>query len=88
MRLSHGALMAAMSLGLASASHVVLAQAPDQPPANASVPAPAPKIYTVPEGTKVLLQLRSAINTKSAKQGDGVYLSSTFPVVVDRKSVV
>jgi type IV secretion system protein VirB10 len=36
----------------------------------------------VPAGTKVLLELRSAINTKSAKAGDGVYLSSTFPVVV------
>ena len=29
-----------------------------------------------------MLELRSAINTKSAKAGDGVYLSSTFPVVV------
>ncbi len=44
--------------------------------------APAHKIYSVPAGTKVLLELRSAINTKSAKAGDGVYLSSTFPVVV------
>jgi type IV secretion system protein VirB10 len=40
------------------------------------------RVYTVPAGTKVLLQLRSAINTKSAKAGDGVYLASTFPVVV------
>jgi type IV secretion system protein VirB10 len=30
----------------------------------------------------VLLELRSALNTKSAKPGDGVYLNSTFPVVV------
>jgi type IV secretion system protein VirB10 len=36
----------------------------------------------VPAGTKVLLQLRSSVNTKSAKPGDGVYLASTFPVVV------
>lgn len=51
---------------------------PDHP-----VPAtPAKKTFLVPAGTKVLLQLRSSVNTKSAKQGDGVYLASTFPVVV------
>jgi type IV secretion system protein VirB10 len=41
----------------------------------------APSI-DVPEGTKVLLELRSAVNTKTARPGDGVYLSSSFPVVV------
>jgi type IV secretion system protein VirB10 len=50
--------------------------------------APARKIYTVPAGTKVLLELRSAINTKSAKAGDGVYLSSTFPVVVGSRVMI
>jgi type IV secretion system protein VirB10 len=42
----------------------------------------------VPAGTKVLLELRSAINTKSAKAGDGVYLSSTFPVVVGNRVMI
>lgn len=46
------------------------------------------KTYTVPAGTKVLLQLRSAINTKSAKPGDGVYLASTFPVVVGNRVLI
>jgi type IV secretion system protein VirB10 len=41
------------------------------------------KSIEVPQGTKVLLALRSAVNTKTAKPGDGVYLSSNFPVVVD-----
>ncbi|GEM_PF-2060907 len=41
------------------------------------------KTMVVPEGTKVLLELRSAINTKTVQPGDGVYLSSSFPVVVD-----
>jgi len=50
--------------------------------------AQAKKIYTVPAGTKVLLQLQSAVNTKSAKVGDGVYLSSTFPVVVGNKVMI
>jgi type IV secretion system protein VirB10 len=50
--------------------------------------APQKKTYTVPAGTKVLLQLRSAINTKSAKPGDGVYLASTFPVVVGNRVMI
>jgi type IV secretion system protein VirB10 len=45
-------------------------------------------IYTVPAGTKVLLQLKSAVNTKSAKPGDGVYLASTFPVVVGTRVMI
>jgi type IV secretion system protein VirB10 len=44
--------------------------------------------YTVPAGTKILLQLRSAINTASAKSGDGIYLASTFPVVVGNKVMI
>ncbi len=50
--------------------------------------APEKKIYTVPAGTKVLLQLRSGINTKSARVGDGVYLASTFPVVVGNRVMI
>jgi hypothetical protein len=42
----------------------------------------------VPAGTKILLELRSAINTKSAKAGDGVYLSSTFPVVAGNRVMI
>jgi hypothetical protein len=41
------------------------------------------KSTEIPRGTKVLLELRSAVNTKTAKPGDGVYLSSSFPVVVN-----
>jgi type IV secretion system protein VirB10 len=60
-----------------------------QPNAAADTPAvPAKPTYTVPAGTKVLLELRSAINTKSARQGDGVYLASTFPVVVGTRVLI
>ncbi|MGD0730241.1 MAG: hypothetical protein ABR956_03185 [Terracidiphilus sp.] len=62
-----------------------------QPPAAAADAAPAvpaKKTYTVPAGTKVLLQLRSGINTSSAKPGDGVYLASTFPVVVGNRVMI
>src|SRR6185437_12245811 len=40
------------------------------------------QIYTVPAGTKVLLSLKSGVNTKTARPGDGVYLVSSFPVIV------
>jgi hypothetical protein len=43
---------------------------------------PSDKSYTVPAGTKVLLSLKSGVNTKTARPGDGVYLVSTFPVIV------
>ncbi len=52
------------------------------PTATSAPPAqPPPQTFTVPAGTKVLLSLKSAINTKTAQQGDGVYLISSFPVV-------
>jgi hypothetical protein len=56
--------------------------------APVSVPTPSPKTYTVPSGTKVLLELRSGINTKSAKPGDGVYLASTFPVTIGNRVMI
>ena len=46
------------------------------------------KTYIVPAGTKVLLTLRSSVNTKSAKPGDGVYLASAFPVVVGNRVMI
>jgi hypothetical protein len=63
-------------------------------PANtaqkANVPAPAAQVKSteIPQGTKVLLELRSAVNTKTAQPGDGVYLSSSFPVVVDGRVAI
>jgi hypothetical protein len=42
-----------------------------------------PKILTVPAGQKLLMQLKSGINTKTAKTGDGVYLETSFPVSID-----
>ena len=67
------------------------AQSAESPGGQAAAPAAvaaAAKTYTVPAGTKVLLQLRSSINSRSAKPGDGVYLSSTFPVVVGNRVMI
>lgn len=89
---------AVLMLGVAAAPQLLSAQepsaaAPPTPPsAQSAHPNPEPaapqKTYIVPAGTKVLLQLRSALNTRSAKPGDGVYLSSTFPVVVGNRVLI
>ncbi|MDE3061446.1 MAG: TrbI/VirB10 family protein [Acidobacteriota bacterium] len=83
----------ALGVALSVSSAACIAQQVDAAPgpapgaAQAAVPA-APKTFVVPAGTKVLLQLRSSINTKSAKPGDGVYLASTFPVVVGNRVMI
>ncbi|MGA9718349.1 MAG: hypothetical protein WBQ79_08730 [Acidobacteriaceae bacterium] len=58
------------------------ANAPVAPGLGAAENALNGKTYTVPAGTKVLLSLKSGVNTKTARPGDGVYLISTFPVIV------
>jgi hypothetical protein len=64
-----------------------MASAQTTPPPT--VPAPsAPVTYSVPAGTKILLSLKSAINTKTAQQGDGVYLVSTFPVIGNARTMI
>jgi type IV secretion system protein VirB10 len=69
----------AAAAGQTAAADETTAAAPETPPR---------KTYTVPAGTKVLLTLRSAVNTKSAKPGDGVYLASAFPVVVGNRVMI
>jgi hypothetical protein len=72
----------------AGASSQAGAPAMENSAAPAEVAVPPKKTYTVPAGTKVLLSLRSAVNTRSAKSGDGVYLSSAFPVVVGNRVMI
>ena len=77
------------SASAASQPTSAAAQAASATPSEAApVAASAPLTYTVPAGTKVLLELRSALDTRSAKPGDGVYLASTFPVVVGNRVLI
>ena len=86
------------TLAIASAQDAAAPPPPAETNAAAPVPPPPPpevaanqshqKIYIVPAGTKVLLQLKSAINTRSAKPGDGVYLDSSFPVIVGNRVMI
>jgi len=96
MRLTRRALTAAIVLGVAvsgfsyaqatgDASDLAAGAIPDAAP---SAVTPQKPTYIVPAGTRVLLQMRNAINTKSAKPGDGVYLVSTFPVVVGNRVMI
>lgn len=63
-------------------------------PAQGTDPAPvkptavAAKAITIPAGTQVLLQLKSPIDTKSARVGDGVYCQTSFPVTIDNAMVI
>ncbi|HEY9127368.1 MAG TPA: hypothetical protein VIM62_09600 [Acidobacteriaceae bacterium] len=79
---------AASSAHLHAQETAPAAQSSEAPATPASAATPAPKTYTVPAGTKVLLQLRSGVNTASARPGDGVYLASTFPVVVGTRVLI
>jgi hypothetical protein len=96
-------LTAGLIVGQGHAARLQAPQASPEPPATSQesaatgTPASADsgtpvasarKTYTVPAGTKVLLQLRSSVNTKSARAGDGVYLASTFPVVVGNRVLI
>jgi len=49
---------------------------------------PPLKQITIPAGTQVLLHLKSPIDTKSAKVGDGVYCQTSFPVTQDNVAVI
>lgn len=83
--------------GLVSANGMVAQVAEDtgsqqtqssQPTSQSAHPQTPKKTYVVPAGTKVLLELRSGIDTRSAKPNDGVYLASTFPVVVGNRVMI
>ena len=56
--------------------------------AQSETAAPAKSMITVPAETKILMALKSPISTKSAHEGNGVYLETTFPVSIDNKMVI
>jgi hypothetical protein len=59
-----------------------------QPVSEPSVVPTAARTLEIPAGTKVLLTIRSAVNTKTAQAGDGVYLQSSFPVIANGRAVI
>ena len=70
----------------AGTSAVPSAAAPATPAAEASSPTAAR--IEVPSGTHIPLVLHNAISTKSAREGDPIYLETLFPVMVDGRVVI
>ncbi len=46
------------------------------------------KVYTIQPGTKILLSMINSISTKSASEGERIYLETAFPILVDGKVVI
>jgi type IV secretion system protein VirB10 len=46
------------------------------------------KVYTIQPGTKILLSMINSISTKSAAEGERIYLETAFPILVDGKIVI
>ncbi len=65
------------------------------PPSSTSVstaPAPAStsevKLITIPAGSRVPLELKQAISTKTAREGDPVYAETAFPFLVNERVMI
>lgn len=70
-------------------SQATIAAQPSAAPESPKEPASAnTRQISVPAGTEVLLQLKNAIDTKSARVGDGVYCQTTFPIVIDNVMII
>jgi type IV secretion system protein VirB10 len=79
--------MRGVILFLAVSTMYLSAQTAPATSSNIAVDAAAKQII-VPAGTQVLLHLKSPIDTKTAKVGDGVYCQTSFPVTQDNVAVI
>ena len=71
-------------LGLLLLGGMAMAQTAPSAPAPASAPpASEVKLVTIPAGSKVPLELKQAISTKTAREGDPVYAETAFPFLVN-----
>jgi hypothetical protein len=58
-------------------------------PANPPAPPPVPgALWIVPAGTRIPLQLRQPVSTKSAQLGDPIYAQTAFPIVIQGSMVI
>jgi hypothetical protein len=72
----------------AAAQNASTAQNSGATAANLNTPAGSLRQVTVPAGTEVPLLLKSAVDTKNTRVGDGIYCQTAFPVVVDNVVVI
>ena len=94
---SHGESEATLVYEASAAARPSLTQQPPQPqetstrPTLASATAPRPPAedeFIVTSGTRVLLHLRNAVDTKHSAAGDRVYLETSYPVYVNQHLVI
>jgi hypothetical protein len=64
------------------------AAAPDPQPAPKDLTAPNPDEFIVPTGTKVPLSMINSVSTKTAGEGDRIYLETVFPILANGKIVI
>src|SRR5271165_4903389 len=62
--------------------------AAQQPAPDATASAANLAVYVVPAGTKIPLRLTNALSTMTARPGDAVYLTTSFPVIVGGRVVI
>ncbi len=63
------------------------ATAPDAKPALHEPP-PANRPYVVAPGTKILPSMINSVSTKTAAEGDRIYLETSFPILANGKIVI
>ena len=71
-----------------SASPVLIRRAPAPQTAATQSRAPSNDDYVVTAGTRILLRLTNAVNTKRSVPGDLVYLQTAIPIFVNRRMVI
>jgi hypothetical protein len=73
--------MLSVLVGVAAAGYLLAQEAqPAQPQ--------PPKAFTIESGTRVPLNLMNAVSTRSAAEGDRIYLESIFPILADGRIVI
>jgi hypothetical protein len=59
------------------------------PGVNTQTSSPAPgALWIVPAGTRIPLQLRQPVSTKTAQPGDPIYAQTAFPIVIQGQMVI
>jgi hypothetical protein len=85
-------IIALLLLSGIAAAQTATAPTPDAATA-ASAPAPAAltdakPVLTIPAGTRIPINLKQAISTKTAREGDPVYAETAFPFVVNDRVLI